>query len=452
MLKLTIDNSTCQIEGLSITEMKALKTLMSYKIDTKANYFTRHHNPVRYLIDKKGFFPTGLLYIATTFIKKNLIQGCEVNDLRRKPERQEGLFTLNLGYEPYPEQLEAADTVLVRSRGIIVAPTGVGKSAIAALIINNLQVRTLVVVPSLELKKQLTWTLKKAFGDDIVGPITKGSHIAVENVDALNPKETQNYDCVIIDEFHHSGAKTYRELNKKAWKNIYYKFGLTATPFRSQDHERLLLESVLSKVVYRMEYIKAVNAGYIVPMEAYYVELPKTDIQGNPSKWASMYSELCVNNSMRNRIITYLIETFKKNDVFTLTLVKEIAHGDAIKELTDIEFANGLSGNTRQLILEFILGERKQLIGTTGVLGEGVDTKPAEVIIIAGLGKSKNAFMQQVGRGFRKNPHKSSCKVIIFKDKSHKWTLTHYKEQCKILKDEYGVIPTKLDIDLNKIL
>lgn len=454
MIKLTIDNSICQIEGLTTEEMKIFRSAMSYKIDTKSNYFIRHRSNVKYLIDKKGYFPTGLLYIALTLNKKHLTQGCEVKDLRIKPLVKQKLFTLKLQNTPYLEQREAAETVLTKSRGIIVAPTGVGKSMILALMINNLQVRTLVVVPSLELKRQLTSSLRHSYGD-VVGPL--GNDIAVENVDALNPKLTQNYNCVIIDEFHHSGAKTYRELNKISWKNVYYKYGLTATPFRSQENERLLLESVLSKVIYRIEYKTAVEKGYIVPMEAYYVDIPKTAIEGNPTKWTSMYSELVVSNLIRNKTISYLIDIFNKNDVSTLILVKEIVHGNSLKGIyedyysKEIQFANGQEGNNRQLILEFILGHRKQLIGTTGVLGEGVDTKPAEVIIIGGLGKSKNAFMQQVGRGFRKNPDKVSCKIIIFKDKSHKWTLTHYKEQCKILKEEYEVTPVRLDIDFSKL-
>ena len=84
----------------------------------------------------------------------------------------------------------------------------------------------------------------------------------------------------------------------------------------------------------------------------------------------------------------------------TLTLVKEINHGKALSVLSDSPFSNGEDEESRKYIELFKEARIKTLIGTTGVLGEGVDTKPAEYVIIAGLGKSKNAFMQQVGRGF----------------------------------------------------
>ena len=67
-------------------------------------------------------------------------------------------------------------------------------------------------------------------------------------------------------------------------------------------------------------------------------------------------------------------------------------------------------------------------------------------IILAGLGKSKNAFMQQCGRGVRRYGDKQSAKIIIFRDASHKWSLAHFKEQVKILQEEYGVTPAKLEV------
>ncbi len=433
MITLTIDNSTCKLEGLNGKQEKELKELLSYSIDAQAAYFSGSTwNKKRSLLTKRGEFPTGLAYIVQAYFKGKI----EYKDLRVPPKVQK-LFVMKKDFTPYPEQIEAAEAAAWASRGIVCAPTGVGKSAICALIIDLLQVPTLVVVPSLELKRQTAANLKKSFGADAM------RYITVENVDALDPaKLDTKHDCILLDEFHHSGAKTYRKLNQKAWKNIYYKFGLTATPFRSQDNERLLLESVLSKVIYRIDYHIAVKKGYIAPLEAYYIDLPK--VKTTAYTWKEVYSELIVGNKVRNEKISELLNRLQ--DSPTLCLVKEIAHGDKLKELTGISFANGLAEDTRQLILEFALGERKRLIGTTGVLGEGIDTKPAEFIVIAGLGKSKNAFMQQCGRGFRRYGGKESCKVILFRDPSHKFTLRHFNAQCKILREEYGIKPVKLEI------
>lgn len=439
MIQLVIDNSYSRITGLSVKQHKELKALLSYDIDPQQAYFSGNFRSKRSLLGARGDFPTGLLYLVEKYLKGGFQWSAK--DLRVRPAATASL-ELNLPYEPYPEQIEAAMECLSSHRGIVVAPTGVGKSVIITLIISKLKVKTLVVVPSLELKRQLTGTLKAAFGGDKVGGY--GFSVAVENVDALDPNQEANYDCVIVDEWQHAAAKTYRTLNKRAWRNIYYRFGVTATPFRSNENERLLLESILSEVIYRIDYKTAVAKGYIVPLEAYYVDVLKKQTDGYT--WAEVYKDLVVNNGPRNDIIATIMDRMLHASKSTLCLVKEIAHGEALISQVFGQFANGQDGRAEALISSFCDRTLHNLIATTGVCGEGVDTKPAEYIIIAGLGKSRPAFMQQCGRGFRKYPGKESCKIIIFRDASHKFTLRHFNEQVKILKQEYGVKPVRLEL------
>lgn len=450
MIKLTIDNSECQITGLTGPQFKTLKELLSYKISSQKTFYSGDwRSQTKPLIDKHGRFPTGLLYIAEKFLGtlKLTHSSFTMHDNRISPHHVKSFSDGKLGYTPYPEQLEAALAAACAGRGIIVMPTGVGKSLVAALIIRNLKVRTLIVTPTVELKNQLISSLTNIFTSQKVGSFCDNKFIAVQNVDSLDPSEPCDYDCVIIDEFHHSGASTYRKLNKRAWNKVYYKFGLTATPFRSNDDERLLLESVLSKVIYRIEHKDAVAKGYICPIEAYYVEVNTTiNISGNPSSWPAMYSELVVNNKVRNTLVHDFLLKLHTENLSTLCLVKEIKHGELITQNLPIPFMNGTNDDNRYLLDMFNTKQDPVLVGTNGVLGEGIDTKPAEYIIIAGLGKSKNQFMQQCGRGFRVYPGKESCKVILFKDKSHKWTLSHFNAQVKYLKDEYGIVPIKINL------
>jgi len=439
VIVLEVNNSYSRITGLTDAQHKELKDLLSYEIDSQQAYFSGTYKNKRTLFGKRGDFPTGLLYLVRGWLKK---QKClpSVKDLRKRPAAIIGGFDASLPVTPYPEQIEASEACLRHHRGIVAAPTGVGKSLITALIISKLKVRTLIVVPTLELKRQLTESLSSIFPRHKVGEF--GKDIAVENIDALDVNKPANYDAVIIDEFHHSAAKTYRLLNKKSWVNVYYRIGLTATPFRSNDNEKLLLESILAEVIYKIDYTTAVARSYIVPLEAYYIEVPKTEVEGYT--WSEVYSELVVNNEPRNKIIKNLIQTLDGHHV--LTLVKEIEHGEWLSTISKTLFANGQDKTSREYINRFSTGGIKSLIGTTGILGEGVDTKPAEWVIIAGLGKSKNAFMQQVGRAFRMYPGKESAKIIFFKDTSHKWTINHFNAQCKILREEYGVKPVKLEV------
>lgn len=477
MILLNINNSYCRLENLSKQQLSELKKILSVKTETYGVFSVKLSNSKqRYakdyrgiprlvfrsydktmikgyglqrkpLISSRGNFPTGLLYLV-----ENWLAGLTYTrqDLRIRPQMTlNSDLTLSEGVtriKPYIEQIEASEAFIREGagRGIISAPTGVGKTLIAALIIDKLKLPTLVVVPRLGIKSQTISCLESWFGKDQVGP---DKLITIENVDSLDvTKIVTNKHLLIIDEFHHSAAETYQKLNKTAWQNIYYRAGLTATPFRADDSERLLLEAVLSNIVYRIPEKTAVEKKYIVPVEAFYVELPKIELKGDKSDWQSVYKELVVNRKDRNKLIVELLKGLILENKKTLALVKEIEHGEELSKLVGLDyFANGEdSDRAKKLIEDFNKEHKPMLIGTNGILGEGVDTKPAEYIIIAGLGKSKVQFMQQIGRGRRLYTGKQSCKVILFKDASHKWTLDHFNEQVKVLKEEYGVTPKHL--------
>lgn len=436
MIRVTMGNSTCQANGLNLEQLKALRELMSYKSEQAASFHNKSWaSPIRYLMDKRGSFPSGLMFLFVRWAHKTKAR-VEYQDTRLKPKPAIGTFNAKFAFTPYPEQREAVEAAAKAECGIVCSPTGSGKSVMMALLINKMQLKTLVVVPNLELKQQLKETFLRIFGSL--------SSITVENIGSKGLKDKNHYDLLIIDEAHHSGAKTYRDLNKKLWTGIYHRVFFTATPFRSRDEEQVLMESVTGKVIYRLDYATAVEKGYIVPMEAFYIEVPKDPFES--SSWPEVYSKLVVGNETRNRVIADMITSLAKEGKSTLCLVKEIKHGEALSALTGAAFASGINEDTGFLIGAFNARKLTALIGTTGVIGEGIDSRPAEYVIIAGLGKSRNLLIQNFGRGFRAYPGKESCKIILVKDKSNKFTIRHFNAQVKLLEDEYGIKPVKLDI------
>lgn len=436
---LILGNSFSQIKHIPIDQHEALREKLSYKITPGANKYGAQSYK-KYLMDKKGNFPSGLLEDVKDFLTFNRIRYTQsVSWVKPKPQGK--LFNLALPFTPYPEQIEIAEASETYTRGTVSACTGFGKSVSIALLINNLQLRTLIVVPNLELKRQLTEDFTNYFGKESLK-----SNIKIENIDSRALNKAKDYDVLIIDEAHHSAAKTYRTLNAKVWPNIHHRYFFTATPFRSDDEEQILLKSIAGEVIYEVSYKKAVAKGYIVPVEAYYVEVPKTKILGNT--WAQVYSEVVVNKEVRNKIIAELLLKIHANNQSTLCLVKEIKHGENIGKLLDVAFAHGVNPETSDLIKWFSKGQLKTLVATTGIMAEGVDSKACEYVIIAGLGKSRPNFMQSVGRGVRRFEGKISCKVIIFLDRSHRWTKEHYKAQVLTLKEYYGIEPLEIKVDI----
>ncbi len=436
MITIEVNNSISRITGATVDQLDQLREVTSYLSNSAAAFFSGGRARRNYLINKRGEFSTGLLFKVEEEIIK-IPEDYVLKENRVIPKPKRGMFDFKVPFKPYKAQHEAIYDASERLRGTISMPTGSGKSFTIALLIYERQLKTLIITPNLELKQQLSNTLKELFGSL--------DNITIENIQSQKLNTLCDYGMLIIDEAHHGASKTYRNLNKKAWNNIAFRYFFTATPFRSNDEEQMLLESIIGTPFYELTYQEALEAGMVCPIEAYYIDVPKTKVDGYT--WPQVYNELVTNNERRNHIIAGILDALKQANKKTLCLVKEIKHGENLQELVVSSFANGQDEDTPDLIRLFNKPKSiSLLIGTTGVLGEGVDTKLAEYVVIAGLGKSKNAFMQQVGRVMRVAPGKLSGKVILFRDSSHKWTLKHFNAQVKILKEEYRIKPIKLDL------
>lgn len=427
MVTVTVDNSYSTIKGLSVDQERSLREALSYAVGGKSAFYSGFGVRKRSLLSKRGEFPTGLIPRLAEYFKS----GDEWIDLRIKPLTYSKPFVA-IG-TPYAWQIAAVAMATECARGIISAPTGTGKTTMAKLLILKLGLKTLVVVPSIEIKKQFI---------EALGGL---KNVVVENIDSPKLKTLTGFDCLIIDEAHHVAAKTYQKLNKTAWTGIYYRFFLTATPFRNDAEEQLLFESIAGQVIYKLDYQTAIKENYIVPVEGYYFDLIRQETDAYV--YRQVYSELVVNNFTRNLLISSTLLKLDSVKKSVLCLVKEVKHGKILSDLTGFPFVSGEDYESRDYIRQFNSGEIKTIIGTTGILGEGVDTKPCEYVVIAGLGKAKSQFMQQVGRAVRKYPGKESAKVIIFRDRSHKFLLRHFNAQKSILKDEYGVVCQKLELE-----
>jgi superfamily II DNA or RNA helicase len=428
MIEIIIGNSYSKIKHLNPAQERALRKALSYTVGGSSAYFTGFGIRKKSLLSKKGDFPTGLLKRVMDTLKDPV----SVVDRRIRPDTNPVFQLPSSCPSPHSWQVSALADAYLAHRGTISACTGSGKSLLIALIASRLNVDTLVVVPTLEIKKQLSETLIRVLG--------RKHKCTVENIDSTALKSGKKYDCLIIDEAHHTAAKTYQDLNKTVWSGIYYRFFMTATPFRNDSEETLLFEAIAGKVIYKLDYETAIKDGYIVPIKAYYIDLPKQPTDA--FTWQEVYKDLVVNNEYRNNMISSMLRALSSKSV--LCMVKEVAHG---KNIDCDYFVHGQDEESRELIQRFNDKEILGLVGTTGIIGEGVDTRPCEYVIIAGLGKAKSQFMQQVGRAVRKYPDKEYAKIIIFRDPSHKYLLRHFKEQCKILKEEYGgVTAIKLEI------
>jgi superfamily II DNA or RNA helicase len=114
-------------------------------------------------------------------------------------------------------------------------------------------------------------------------------------------------------------------------------------------------------------------------MEVYYVDLPKRPKAEEHKTFHGAYKALVVENDARNKIIADMVANLCAAGKSTLVLTKQINHGVRLQDLLmerdcDVPFAEGTNELKSEYIKAFNRLDESALIGTVGVLGEGVDS------------------------------------------------------------------------------
>lgn len=470
-ITITLSNSICQLSGHKKSLDKRLKTVLSYK-DQNVEFslfknskelnkleamlengrfsnkegLEKRVKQLRHIVEglerklfislyKDGEFPTGLLYKVLECLDYSKLQ-YEIKDLRKKPKKQHKFVLKNSLPQLRYYQKEAAKRLESEGRGIVVMPTGGGKTVSICKMIWDLGVNTLIITPNKSITDMMYDTVVHFFGKGKVSRLNtkskKINKINIVNYQALiklSPSLLKGIDAVFIDEFHHSASASIREINLKHLKNVYFRIGLTATNFRNSG-DGIALESVLSKVLYEYEVKQAIEDGYLVKPEFIiidnYVQDEKT--------WQTTYKTQIVENKSRNADIVDIAKEHSKDQV--LILVQQVEHGEILSKKLGCDFLHGqVKDSDRQRIMEnFRKKKIKCLVGTRGVLGEGIDLPCAEVLIMAAGGKARSEHMQALGRVLRIYPGKEKAIIYDFADNGSRWLHNHFLERMEVNK------------------
>ena len=170
-----------------------------------------------------------------------------------KTQKESSIILGGLDVRPYPHQEEILEKLRVERsihgnhRNLVVAATGTGKTVVAALDYrDNLSTpgrypRLLFVAHRIEILEQSMRTYRAVLKEGSFGEILGGAyeprnwtHVFAtiqslsRNLDRISPDQ---FDVVVIDEFHHAEASTYRKVLQVL--NPSELLGLTATPERA---------------------------------------------------------------------------------------------------------------------------------------------------------------------------------------------------------------------------
>jgi superfamily II DNA or RNA helicase len=168
-----------------------------------------------------------------------------------------GGFRAKLAFTPRPYQEDAlAAWLAADGRGVVVLPTGAGKTVLALMAIEQLKLRTLVVVPTIELLYQWRDAAIERLGipKSKVGVVGDGRRelrpitIITYASAAMPESPIGGTGLLICDEAHHLPSPSYSAIPSRS--GAPYRLGITATPERSDGADETLA-ALLGPVVYQ---------------------------------------------------------------------------------------------------------------------------------------------------------------------------------------------------------
>lgn len=373
--------------------------------------------------------------------------GAELADQVRSYDELD--LTLRGTPEPRPFQKAALEHWKhAKHQGVVVLPTGAGKSLVALMAIQDRQRSALVVAPTLDLVRQWHQTVSAAFGCE-VGMIGGGEHsllpLTVTTYDSalLHMEHWGNrFGTVVFDECHHLPGESYALAAR--FCIAPFRLGLTATPDRADGKEALYAE-LLGSVVYQKN-IDELAGQYLAEYETQRLVLELTEDerrqydearqlylgfvrrQGIQMSGPSGFTQFVQRSSRsaegraamlafrrqrslafaateklrvldellmrhrRDRSIVFTQDNATVHEVSRRFLVPAITHQTKLKERT-------------QILAGFHEGRYRAIV-TSRVLNEGVDVPSANVAIVLSGSGSVMEHVQRLGRILRRQEGK----------------------------------------------
>ncbi len=420
----------------------------------------------KHLFDRKRkSFPAGLTPRVAALLAAHGVQ----HTLHEEPPPESVPVELSepaIELRPYQEECIAA--ALEARRGVLEMATGAGKTAVAGCIIHRLAHPAMFFVHTRDLLHQTRRTFENMLGvrvgqvgDGVVDlrPVTvatiqtcaKALGIKIEKTpegDALENDRTdiktgqrrlleaiRDVPVVFFDECHHLPADCCYSLAMQT-KSAAYRYGLSATPYRS-DRQDLLLEAAIGPKVYRANASVLIEQGFLVPPLVRFHAVPALHVVGRRPEYSEVFEDYIVRNPRRNGLIAEHARALEKKRVSVLILVSQVAHGEQLQALMPgVPLVQGSDPSPlRQEVFGRLERKEQMVVIATTLADEGLDIPTLGAVVLASGGKSETRALQRVGRALRPAPGKKQAVVLDFFDNAP-FLSDHSLQRLEIFRSE----------------
>ncbi|MGK5094985.1 DEAD/DEAH box helicase family protein [Deltaproteobacteria bacterium TL4] len=348
---------------------------------------------------------------------------------------------------PRPSQQKALDALEENRRtglkkSAVIAATGLGKTHLAAFDFKRSGMKKMLFIVHREtVLRQAMEVFRQVlenpeFGKILAGQLAEGEREScyspetsvfamiqtLSRPEVLQRFKNDHFDYIVIDEFHHAAADTYQKVLYHFSPRFF--LGITATPERMDGRD--VLKFCDYNIAYEARLFEAIDQGWLTLFQ-YFAIHDETDY--SQIRWTGMgYDENELEKNLNQDTRVNLIARNLKRFLPSTGKIKALAfcatRGHA-RYMTHQFNRLGIhaecllgedSEESRSLVIQRIQDESNPLkvICSVDILGEGVDIPAISHVLMLRPTLSFTVFLQQLGRGLRKQASKEFLVVLDF--------------------------------------
>lgn len=327
-------------------------------------------------------------------------------------------------------------------RALLISATGTGKTYASAFAMRELGFkRVLFLVHRASLAVQAKKSYQRVFGSTIsVGLVGAGYHeydrdYIFATVETLNRDvhlqmyDPAEFDCIILDEAHHSSANTYQKVMNYFTPRLF--LGMTATPDKRNDNDsgENIYEIFNHQIAYEIRLQQAMEEDLLCPFH-YFGITDLSVVQDTKSKNLSEdFNKLVCDERVKLVIEQSNYYGYSGERVKGLIFCSRNRECKELsKKFNELGYRTvALSGEDSEMVRQdaferLAMDERDAAVDKTpidyifsvDVLNEGVDIVEVNQVIMLRPTQSPIVFIQQLGRGLRKAEGKEYVVILDF--------------------------------------